>query len=107
MYKYLRTKRIKVNSKKAEISTRLKEGDIVEAYINDEFFTSITPRYDFLNAPAVLDIVYEDENILLADKRQGLLVHPDKNEYNDTLIGRIQHIIPKPKTVLNLPLQIG
>lgn len=93
MFKYIRTKRIKVNGRRAEISTRLKEGDTVEAYINDEFFVSVQPKYDFLSAPAKLDIVYEDENILLADKKQGLLVHPDKNEYGDTLIARIQHYL--------------
>ena len=93
MFKYIRTKRIKVNGKRGEISTRLKEGDIVSAYINDEFFTELKPTYDFLSSPAKLDIVYEDENILLVDKKQGLLVHPDKNEYRDTLIGRIQHYL--------------
>ena len=95
MFKYIRTKRIKVNGKRAEISTRLNEGDTVSAYINDEFFVSIQPKYDFLSAPATLDIVYEDENILLADKKQGLLVHPDKNEYTNTLIARIQHYLYK------------
>ncbi len=93
MIKYIRTKRIKVNGKRAEISTRLKEGDVVSAYINDEFFTQVTPKYDFLSASKKLDIVYEDENILLADKKQGVLVHPDKNEYSDTLIARIQHYL--------------
>ena len=48
-----------------------------------------------MNSKASLNIVYEDENILLVDKPQGLLVHPDKNEYNDTLIGRIQHYLYK------------
>ncbi len=95
MFKYIRTKRIKVNGKRAEISTRLNVGDIVAAYINDEFFTPIKPTYDFLSSPAKLDIVYEDENILLVDKRQGLLVHPDKNEYTNTLIGSIQHYLYK------------
>ncbi len=93
MFKYIRTKRIKVNGKRAEISTRLNIGDVVDAYINDEFFVPIAPKYDFLSAPAKLDIVYEDENIILVDKKQGLLVHPDKNEYNDTLIARIQHYL--------------
>ena len=93
MFKYIRTKRIKVNGKRAEISTRLNVGDTVSAYINDEFFTIITPKYDFLSAPKKVDIVYEDENIILVDKKQGLLVHPDKNEYNDTLIARIQHYL--------------
>ncbi len=93
MYKYIRTKHIKVNRKRAEISTRLSEGDIVEAWINDEFFGEDKPRHEFLSAPARLDIIYEDENIILADKKQGLLVHPDKNEYKDTLIFRIQHYL--------------
>lgn len=95
MFKYIRTKRIKVNGKRAEISTRLNAGDIVSAYINDEFFTPVKPTYDFLSSSAKLDIVYEDENILLVDKRQGLLVHPDKNEYTNTLIGSIQHYLYK------------
>ena len=93
MYKYIRLKRIKVDGKRAEINTRLPIGSIVDMYINDEFFQSKSPKYDFMSASQVLDIVYEDENILLADKKQGLLVHPDDNEYNDTLIARIQRYL--------------
>ena len=68
---------------------------MVEAYINDEFFKEVKPKYDFLSSPDRLNIVYEDENIILVDKPQGLLVHPDKGEYRDTLIGRIQHYLYK------------
>ena len=93
MYKYIRLKRIKVNGKRGEISTRLNIGDRVDAYVNDEFFAEISPKYDFLSSPTRLNIVYEDENILLADKEHGLIVHPDKNEYRDTLICRIQHYL--------------
>lgn len=93
MFKYIRTKRIKINGKRGEISTRLKEGDRVEAYINDEFFVKPTPVYDFLSSPKTLNVVYEDENIILVDKKQGMLVHPDKNEYTNTLIGSIQHYL--------------
>lgn len=93
LYKYIRLKRIKVNRKKGEIGTRLNVGDVVEMYINDEFFTSKSPKYDFLSASSNIDIVYEDENIILVDKKQGLLVHPDENEYNDTLIARIQRYL--------------
>lgn len=93
MFKYIRTKRIKVNGKRAEISTRLNVGDTVSAYINDDFFRKVAPTYDFLSAPSKFDIVYEDENIILADKKQGLLVHPDKNEYTNTLIARIKHYL--------------
>ncbi len=95
MYKYIRLKRIKVNGKRAEISTRLCEDDVISLYINDELLTESKPRYDFLSAPAVLDIVYEDDNLMLVNKPQGLIVHPDDTEYRDTLVMRIQHYLYK------------
>lgn len=93
VYKNIRTKNIKVNGKRAEISTRLNTGDTVDVFVKDEFFAATEPKYDFLRAAAALNIVYEDDNILLADKPQGVIVHPDENEYNDTLIGRIQRYL--------------
>ena len=93
MYKYIRTKRIKINNKRAEISTRLLIGDVVDMYINDEFFEKPAPRYDFLHSPKNLDIIYEDDNIMLLDKKVGLLSHPDENEYIDTLITRVKRYL--------------
>ena len=53
---------------------RLQEGDVLQLYINDEFFDQ--PREDncFLTLfrPS-LDIVYEDENLMLLNKRPGLV----------------------------------
>ena len=93
MYKYIRTKRIKVNGKRAEISTRLNVGDVVDMYINDEFFEKSETRYDFMGASKNLSIVYEDENIMLLNKKVGLLSHPDDNEYTDTLITRVKRYL--------------
>lgn len=92
LYKYIRLKRIKVNGKRADIALRLHEGDLVELYINDEFFGA-APEKSFLAAPAKVDIVYEDENVLLADKKPGLVVHEDESGAADTLIARIQHLL--------------
>ena len=90
--KYIRIKRIKLNGGRAERDTRLSAGDVLQLYINDEFFDK--PREDnaFLTvATPKLNIVYEDEHILLADKRPGLAVHPhDGAEYGRTLIDHIQ-----------------
>lgn len=93
MYKYIRQKDIKVNGKRAEISTRLSVGDRVDAYVKDEFLVPVEKHYDFLRASSNLTVVYEDENILLADKPQGVLSHPDEKEYTDTLISRIQRYL--------------
>ena len=90
--KYIRLKRIKCNGKRIDRDTRLQAGDVLQLYINDEFFDK--PREDnaFLTvATPKLTIVYEDENILLVDKRPGLAVHPhDGAEYGRTLIDHIQ-----------------
>ena len=90
--KYIRLKRIKLNDGRAQRDTRLQEGDVLQLYINDEFFDK--PREDnaFLTvASPKLNIVYEDEHILLVDKRPGLAVHPhDGAEYGRTLIDHIQ-----------------
>lgn len=90
--KYIRIKRIKRNNARVQRDDRLAEGDVLQLYINDEFFD--TPRADnaYLTvASPKLSVVYEDENILLVDKRPGLAVHPhDGAEYGKTLIDHIQ-----------------
>ena len=90
--KYIRLKRIKCNGARAQRDTRLNAGDVLQLYINDEFFE--TPREDnaYLTvATPKLNILYEDEHILLVDKRPGLAVHPhDGAEYGKTLIDHIQ-----------------
>ena len=90
--KYIRIKRIKRNGGRVERDTRLESGDMLQLYINDEFFDK--PREDnaFLTvATPKLNTVYEDEHILLVDKRPGLAVHPhDGAEYGRTLIDHIQ-----------------
>ena len=93
LYKSIRTKRIKVNGKRCEISTRLQQGDVVQLYLNDEFFKDTPLTYPFLSAPPVLDIVYEDDHILLVNKHPGLVVHEDDRGSEDTLIHRIQHYL--------------
>ena len=91
LQKYIRLKRIKLNGKGAKRDVRLAAGDAVQLYINDEFFEA--PREDnaYLKVGVPkLDIVYEDENILLADKKPGVLCHSaGKWDYN-TLIAHIQ-----------------
>ena len=90
--KYIRIKRIKSNGARAERDTRLKAGDVLQLYINDEFFDKPSQDNAFLTVAAPkLNIVYEDAHVLLVDKRPGLAVHPhDGAEYGRTLIDHIQ-----------------
>ena len=93
MYKYIRKKRIKVNNKRAEISTILQVGDVVDMYINDEFFVKPETRYDFTGAPSKLDILYEDENIITRIKKylyeKGEYKPDEENSFTPALVNRI------------------
>lgn len=46
-----------------------------------------------MKAPKTFDIVYEDENLILIDKKPGIIVHPDKNYHFDSLVARVQHYL--------------
>lgn len=99
MYKSIRKKNIKLNGRRCDISTRLTEGDCLTLYLKDEFFQTEPEHYDFLKAPDKIDIVYEDQNLLVLDKKPGLIVHPDENYHFDSLIARVQHYLYEKKNI--------
>ena len=87
MYKLIRTKKIKVNRKRAEQKYILCEGDTVQLFIREEFFDS--PEKDVGALSRIvpkLSVLYEDENIILMNKRPGVLVHEDTDGAENTLI---------------------
>ncbi len=96
--KYIRLKRVKVNGKGAKRDARLNAGDLLQLYINDEFFDVPQEDNAFLSVfQPQLDIVYEDENLIICNKRPGLLCHPDQGEYVSTLITHIQAYLYQKK----------
>ncbi len=88
MYKAIRTKNIKLNRKRCEISTRLTAGDVLDVYLPDDMLekgSSIVP-----DITGEIDVIYEDENIILMDKPRGLVVHEDNEGSRDTLSDRMK-----------------
>lgn len=91
LQKYIRIKRIKLNGKGAKRDSRLACGDVIQLYINDEFFEKPREENSYLKVGTPkLSIVYEDENILLADKKPGVLCHSAGVWDYNTLIANIQ-----------------
>lgn len=91
MYKFIRTKKIKVNRVRAEQGQMLREGDEIQLFIKDEFFD--TPSEDKGALSSIrpkLDIVYEDDRIMILNKRPGVLVYDDASGGENTLIMHIQ-----------------
>ncbi len=87
MYKLIRKKKITVNRKRVHENQILCENDKILIFAPDDFFTENAPKN--FKVTAAVDIAYEDENIIIADKESGLLVHSDSQEDGDTLIDRI------------------
>lgn len=93
MHKYIRLKRIKINGKRTDFAYRLQEGDVLQLYINDEFFIKPKKKKQqpaYLSVKPNLSVIYEDAHILLVNKPAGLVVHEDDSGTEDTLIARIQ-----------------
>ena len=88
--KYIRLKRIKVNGARAQRDQKLCAGDVLQCYINDEFFETPSEENVYLTITTPrLKIVYEDENIMLLDKPAGLVVHADEREKINTLVNHM------------------
>ena len=87
LYKSIRLKKIKVNRKRAEAGTMLSEGDVVQCFLAESFFEkSEASNGSLLKIKPRLSIVYEDENIILLNKRPGVSVHEDEYGAQNTLI---------------------
>ena len=96
IYKGIRKKRIKINGKKGDINTILNVGDKIDLYINDEFFEVPDEKTSFLKiTDPVIDIVYEDDNIILMDKKPGIIVHDDEDEKINTLLNHMKAYLYK------------
>ena len=92
--KMIRKKEIKVNGKRTEANYKLAEQDEITLFIPEELFDKKqSDELEFLNVNGKLNIIYEDENILLADKEPGLVVHEDNDNTADTLINRIKRYL--------------
>ena len=88
LYKGLRKNCVRINGKHVKDGgVFLNEGDVLNLYFNDEFFGG---GKKFIPISHSLDIVYEDENLIIANKPSGISVHTDDKGEKRTLIAEIQ-----------------
>ena len=93
IYKLIRKKKIKVNSKKTAHNYRLKKNDVVEIFFGGNLANHKKEREIFLKSPLDLNVIYEDSNIIIVHKPCGLICHPDKTQRIDCLINRIKNYL--------------
>lgn len=98
LYKSLRKDCVKVNNRHIKDGAfKLSEGDSLKLYLKDEFFDKPDTDTLFMKLDAKLSIIYEDENILLVDKKQGMCVHADNDGKGITLIDHIKSYLYNKK----------
>lgn len=94
--KGIRTKNIKVENKRTDAAYKLKENDAVQLYFNDNLLSKDSDKILPSNPIDISDkIIYEDENIILADKPVGLVVHEDNENSQETLINALLYYLIK------------
>ncbi len=90
LQKTLRKKDIKINGKSAKGDARLEKGDVVRIYLSDELLEGAKAPAAVKMRSVKLSIAYEDENILIVDKKPGVLCHDAEGWSPTTLIAEIQ-----------------
>lgn len=76
IYKALRNKDIRVNNTKISENIEINKNDEITLYIKDELLYNSTPNFEITKAI----INYEDNNIIVINKPQGILVVSENNE---------------------------
>lgn len=86
IFKAIRTNKIKINGKKPKFDYRLKLGDEIKVFLIEANETNKNELWK--QAKNILEIVYEDDNILVVNKPAKLLVNDEDEALADTLINR-------------------
>jgi len=81
--KLIEDEHVFVNKKIANKSFRLSNGDIVSFRIPEDIEIDAKPE----NIP--LDIVFEDDDLIVINKPQGMVVHPAPGNYSGTLVNAL------------------
>ena len=74
---------ILVNGKKQKISYKVRPGDKIEIQWEENIPDNIEPQ----DIP--LDIIYEDENVCVVNKAQGMVTHPACGNWEGTLVNAL------------------
>lgn len=76
---------IMIDGKSAEKKYKIKGGESIEINLPEPEMPEITAE----NIP--LDIVYEDNDLIVVNKPQGMVVHPAAGNYNGTLVNALMY----------------
>ncbi len=85
--KLIRQEKVTVDAKKTKPGLRIESGSVIEISIPEPVSTELMPEN------IVLDILYQDSDIVVINKQQGLVVHPGSGNYEGTLVNALLYHI--------------
>ena len=111
--KNIRKKNFKINDKRAKKDDFVKNGDIIlfiryhsisiitqMFFSKDEDYKKWVRKKEFKASDFDLDIIYEDENIIIIDKKSGVLSHAaNKNDYGNNIVDQMTSYLYKTNKV--------
>ncbi|HMS29389.1 MAG TPA: RluA family pseudouridine synthase [Saprospiraceae bacterium] len=87
---------VTVNGKKSKSNYKIRGNDLIEFYIPKPPSTS-----ELIPEDQNLDVIYEDDDLLVINKKQGVVVHPAAGVYTGTLLnGLAWHLGYRQKEIL-------
>ncbi|WP_164821230.1 RluA family pseudouridine synthase [Paenibacillus koleovorans] len=102
IYKMIDQGKVRVNGKRKNQNYEMAAGDELHIYMEEESYQQASGGGDkavkkpkFAGISTQIDVVYEDTELLVANKPVGLLTHPDQAEQRDTLINRVHAYLYK------------
>lgn len=81
----IKDSKVLINNNEVKSGYLLKSNDIIDITLEEE-------NTDLKPSNIDLDIVYEDDDVIVINKQNGLVVHPSSGNYEDTLVnGLLYH----------------
>ena len=83
--KMIENSSITVNGLQKEKNYKIRKNDVIEILIEDPKEVNIAAQ------DLQLNVLYEDADLIVINKRQGMTVHPSQQNYDDTLVNALLH----------------
>ncbi|MCC3373327.1 RluA family pseudouridine synthase [Cohnella sp. REN36] len=106
IYKMIDQGKVKINGKRKNQNYELASGDELTLYLEETQYTEASigqKKAKYVGVNANIDVVYEDDQLLVAAKPAGMLTHPDQTDQKDTLVNRVHAYLYK-KGELDSPI---
>ncbi|MCX6808203.1 MAG: RluA family pseudouridine synthase [Candidatus Berkelbacteria bacterium] len=86
----IRSGKVLINNEVKKPSYNIKLGDVISLELAEK-----ESSLDLKAENISLDIIYEDENVIVVNKRPGMVVHPAAGNYEGTLVNALLYHFPK------------